>query len=257
MRKLLGVFAHPDDESFTSAGTMAKYAKSGWQIDLVCATRGERGSRGPYSAPGEMELGNIRERELQDAGSHIGITSITFLDYKDGTLAKEVPGEIEDKLVSIFTELAPDIVLTFEPGGISNHPDHMKLTVAATFAFQKYAAERAEAKPDDPNRPKLYYACMPQSITSYLQKKGVIPEESFGKPWKGVEDKKVATVIDIQRMRSIKTKALKAHISQTEDVAKFFSLPNNPLLKQEYFILRMVGTTEAFMGNYDRISDRL
>ena len=43
MKKLLAVFAHPDDEAFGPGGTLAKYAKEGVEIHLLCATRGERG----------------------------------------------------------------------------------------------------------------------------------------------------------------------------------------------------------------------
>ncbi|MEK7119429.1 MAG: PIG-L family deacetylase, partial [Patescibacteria group bacterium] len=31
MKKLLLVFAHPDDESFSCGGTVAKYVKAGWE----------------------------------------------------------------------------------------------------------------------------------------------------------------------------------------------------------------------------------
>lgn len=45
IRKLLAVFAHPDDESFICGGTLAKYASAGVEITLVSATRGEMGRR--------------------------------------------------------------------------------------------------------------------------------------------------------------------------------------------------------------------
>jgi len=40
---LLGVFAHPDDETFCAGGTLARYAKDGAEIMVVSATRGEAG----------------------------------------------------------------------------------------------------------------------------------------------------------------------------------------------------------------------
>ncbi len=42
-RRLLAVYAHPDDESFGSGGTLALYASRGVAVSLVCATRGEVG----------------------------------------------------------------------------------------------------------------------------------------------------------------------------------------------------------------------
>jgi LmbE family N-acetylglucosaminyl deacetylase len=256
MKKLLGVFAHPDDESFTLGGTIAKYTKNGWQVDLICATKGEAGSGGQYDAQGD-ELGNIRQREIRDAAAELGVSSITFLDYKDGTLSNKNPGEIEDKLMDLIAEFTPDVIVTFEPAGISHHPDHIKLTLATTFAFQQYAEGWEEVHPDDPDGPKLYYACIPESVASFLVKKKVFPAESFGKPWVGVEDKRITTVIDVSRTSAVKAKALHAHVSQAEDVDRFYSIDNNPLTVKEYFILRMIGTKEVFVGKNDRISDRL
>jgi LmbE family N-acetylglucosaminyl deacetylase len=45
MRKLLAVFAHPDDEAFGPGGTLARYAYQGVEIHLLCATRGEGGKQ--------------------------------------------------------------------------------------------------------------------------------------------------------------------------------------------------------------------
>ncbi len=44
-RKLLAVFAHPDDETFICGGTLARYAKLGVEITLLCATKGAMGRR--------------------------------------------------------------------------------------------------------------------------------------------------------------------------------------------------------------------
>ncbi|MCB0006579.1 MAG: PIG-L family deacetylase, partial [Anaerolineales bacterium] len=43
-RKLLAFLAHPDDESFGSGGTLAKYAREGVDVHIVIATDGAAGS---------------------------------------------------------------------------------------------------------------------------------------------------------------------------------------------------------------------
>lgn len=275
MRKLLCVFAHPDDESFTSAGTIAKYVKAGWQVDLVCVTRGEAGQTGIYGDISKRELSEIRTKEMETAMEILGIASVTFLDYRDHKLSALNPGELEDKIYQSMHELKPDVVITFEPNGISNHPDHSKTTLATTYVFQKYAYEVAHPKAPgarDPARydqlsfaeseavtsePKLYYACMPESVATYLRQKKVIPGLSFGKPWVGVEDKRITTVIDTKRYASVKLKALRAHVSQAADVDKFLSIEPQPLVQQEFYILRMQGESEIFMGKNDQVSNRL
>ena len=246
MRKLLGIFAHPDDESITAGGTIAKYAKNGWRVDLVSATRGEAG-------------GNADERtkELESAAAILGVRSITFLDYKDGALSQKTPGDIEDAVLSVLHDIRPDVVITQEPGGMTNHPDHSKLSYAVTFAFQEYAKQCEEKTPDNPNPPKLYYVCYPESMISYLVNHQYFPEELNGKPMRGIEDKKITTVIDIKRFASQKVKAMDEHRSQRERLTKYVAAPQSPFFAKEYFVCRMTGTKEVFMGKNDRVSDRL
>ena len=272
MKKMLLVFAHPDDESFFSAGTVAKYVARGWQADLISATRGEAGSRGSLT-DSVTPLGEIRQKELEAAGAIIGLSSIVFLGYHDGTLSNLNAGELEDKVYREMKKYRPDVVITFETTyGISNHPDHNKIGLAATFAFQKYAGEtenpralgrRAVQKLNleealtTVNLPKLYYVCLPESIVEFLKKEHILPSVSLGSPWSGVPDNVVTTVIDIKKYRNKKIKALRAHPSRSADVERLLSYEKVPVLNQEYLILRMEGTKEVFMGKNDRVSDRL
>ena len=281
MKKMLLICAHPDDETISCGGTIAKYARAGWHVQLICATDGEAGSLGQYTDISGQQLGDIRRKELEKAGELLGISMITFLGYKDGALKNQTAGELEDVVYRKMTEFAPDVVITYESNGISNHPDHMKLTLASTYAFQKYAkglldlpnittlkgtkvreltrafqksfAESLEKQGD----PKLYYACLPESVVVYLQKMHALPQESFGRPWAGVKDKFVTTVIDIKRYGSAKIQALQKHLTQKEDFAAEMAIDNNPQFLKEFFILRMQGVYEIFMGNNDRVSDRL
>lgn len=96
MKRILVVAAHPDDESFMTGGTIAKYADAGWEVDLVTATRGEEGERGPLVQLARDKVGDVRQKELEKAGTVLGIHSITFLGYRDGTLPDRTPGDIED-----------------------------------------------------------------------------------------------------------------------------------------------------------------
>jgi LmbE family N-acetylglucosaminyl deacetylase len=281
MGTILLVFAHPDDESFTCAGVVAKYVRTGWTADLVCATRGESGERGPYDQASKRQLGNIRTEELERAAKILGISSVTNLQYKDGVLKAVLPGELEDTLFKIMIKRTPSVVLTYEPGGISNHPDHIKVTTATTVAFQKYAEAIREVRKkqisvDNPPRhardkwqvplaqavgsdfePKLYYACLPTDIARYLVREKIMPHESFGKPWSTTLDKLITTVIDISKYQKKKIRALQSHVSQRKDIDRFLSIANQPLLMKEFFILRYRGLHEVFMGKNDRVADRL
>ena len=66
-RTVLGIFAHPDDESLACGGTLARLADAGCHVVVVCASRGEAGSiRDPALVP-DGDLGGVRVQELRDA----------------------------------------------------------------------------------------------------------------------------------------------------------------------------------------------
>ena len=88
-KRMLAIFAHPDDESFAAGGTLAKYAHQGVQVTLLCATRGEAGISGVTPE----EAGAIREAELRKAAEHLGI-EVYFLGFQDGELAQTKPETI-------------------------------------------------------------------------------------------------------------------------------------------------------------------
>lgn len=273
MKRLLYIFSHPDDESFLSGGTIAKHVSLGDRVDLICLTRGQLEWQ-EHHFDSKSAYAEVRQRELETAAAILGVHNLHILDYEDGKLKKLEPGELEEDLFRRMKAIEPDIVTTFESRGITNHPDHVKTSLSATFAFQKYATyfvKGEELGKRDPRRkfvtklggfehkpePKLYYACMPQEVVEYLLKHNVIPAESFGKPWQGVHDKKVTTVIDIKEYTEIKIKAIAQHKTQMHDVERFVSIDSNPLAYQEYYLLRMQGEEEFFMGKDDTIATEL
>lgn len=281
MKTVLCVFAHPDDESFTCGGTIAKYAKAGWAIYLLCMTQGEAGDAGPFVGTSATDLASLRRRELEKAASIFGIKKVIPWDFHDGALSQLPPGELEERIYEVMVSISPDVVLTFGPDGITNHPDHGKVSLSTTFAFQKYV--KGLLRLGDPIRhmktrernftqawqmsletagrsvgePKLYYTALPESVATYLKKQNVIPAESHGKPFNGTPDKYITTVIAIKYVSFVKKQALMTHQTQQHDVERFLSIPSQPLLRDEYFVLRMQGEYEIFMGKTDRVSDRL
>src|SRR4029079_5481428 len=83
-KRLLCVFAHPDDETLGAGSTLATYAAAGVEIYLVTATRGERGWQGDPSAdPGPQALGEIRTAELFAAAPLVGICDGPVHHYRD------------------------------------------------------------------------------------------------------------------------------------------------------------------------------
>ena len=124
-RKLMGVLAHPDDESLGAGGILAKYAAEGVATSLVMATRGERGWTGaPQENPGLTALGHLRTTELHAAAQVLGIGYLSFLDYLDGELDQAEPALIINRIAAELRRVRPQVVVTFGPDGGYGHPDH-------------------------------------------------------------------------------------------------------------------------------------
>jgi LmbE family N-acetylglucosaminyl deacetylase len=133
-KRLLGVFAHPDDESFCAGGTFASSVAQGAEVMVVSATRGEAGQIRRAGTATRRTLAHVREQELQFACQRLGIQHARCLDYADGTL-KDVDQEVLIKdIVELLRSFRPDVVITFGADGGYGHPDHMAISAATTAA---------------------------------------------------------------------------------------------------------------------------
>lgn len=147
MKRLLFVFAHPDDESMFG-GTIAHYAGQGDQVSLICATKGEAGEISDPALASQANLGTTREAELRCACDRLGVSQLHLLGYcdsgMDGTPENELPtafiqadsDEIRFKLVRLIRQIKPHAIVTFEPGGWYGHPDHIAAGRYAGEAFR-------------------------------------------------------------------------------------------------------------------------
>src|SRR3712207_6559316 len=81
--RLLGIFAHPDDETLGAGGTFAKYAEAGAEVHVVSLTRGGAGQIRDAGIATRSTLREVRERELDAAGKELGLTETRCLDHPD------------------------------------------------------------------------------------------------------------------------------------------------------------------------------
>ncbi|HYN87205.1 MAG TPA: PIG-L family deacetylase, partial [Ardenticatenaceae bacterium] len=86
-RRILALFAHPDDECFGVGGTLARAAREGAHVVLVCATRGEAGEIADPALATPETLGEVREGELNCAAEALGLAELIFLGYRDSGMA--------------------------------------------------------------------------------------------------------------------------------------------------------------------------
>ena len=132
--RVLGVFAHPDDETMCAGGTLAKLAGDGADVRVVSLTRGGAGQIRDAAVATRATLESVRERELEAAGKELGLTETRCLAHSDGGLSDLAGDLLVDLAAGLLDELDPDVVITFGPDGFSGHADHVAVGAAVTVA---------------------------------------------------------------------------------------------------------------------------
>jgi LmbE family N-acetylglucosaminyl deacetylase len=159
--RVLGIFAHPDDETFCAGGTFAWYAEQGAEIMVVSATRGQAGQIRDAAAADRRTLPAVREAELRLACDRLGIATVRCLDHVDGTLAEVDLSALVDEVAGVIDEFRPDVVITFGPDGGYGHPDHVAISAATTAACRRGAGVGHDPSRPLQGPPWLYYRHFP------------------------------------------------------------------------------------------------
>lgn len=133
---VLGIWAHPDDETYGSAGIMAAAVANGQRVACITATKGEAGVRDENRWPAE-QLGAIRARELEEALKVLGVTEHYWLGCHDGDCCNMETDQMASQLCDMIRMIRPDTILTFGPDGLTGHPDHQTVSLWTTSAVEQ------------------------------------------------------------------------------------------------------------------------
>jgi LmbE family N-acetylglucosaminyl deacetylase len=230
-KTILGVFAHPDDESMGPGGTFAKYAAAGHRVAFVLATEGGAGRLYKERPRDNTELRRLRREETLRAAEILGVEFLGFMGWEDGALKNVNALEIEAEITRTIRREKPDVLVTFHSSGISYHPDHRILAMALKSAFLGsarsgwYRDEKVEVLP--PHRPsKLYYYTVIRSAIERVD----WPRAVYASP-----DEEITTLIDTRTTADIKWKAISAHETQ-RDGPPFRPLYEAGVFDQEGFV---------------------
>jgi LmbE family N-acetylglucosaminyl deacetylase len=266
---LMTVHAHPDDESNSTGGTLARYGAEGVRTVLVTCTNGELGDAPGHIKPGEDghdpdAVARIRLGELEVAAAALGVTHVETLGFRDSGMhgwdANDHPDafhtqpddEVTARLIALMERYRPQVVVTYFANSGYNHPDHLK----AHDITQR--AVRDSGIPQ-----KLYLIARPRSYRERMREVA----EQYGlelqlpqpptpapdadanvadatpppRPF-GVDDELITTHVDATAYAAQKRAALGAHRSQLEG-SFFLRFPD------EAFPL--VFGTETFIREYD------
>lgn len=240
LRRLLLVHAHPDDETLTTGGTIARYAADpGTDVTVVTCTLGEQGEVIPPElaelAPDRGDqLGGYRVGELAAALAALGGPAHRFLGgagrWRDtgmalaghGTRAAPPPrlhprafaapepfGTQLAQLLEIVDELRPQVLVSYADDGGYGHPDHVRA--------HELTAAAAAARPDVVA--KLYFAVRARSaldagIAGFGGRSGLPFTVPGPDELPSVADDRVTTRIDVADRRAARIAAMRAHATQ-------------------------------------------
>lgn len=220
MRKtIVCVFAHPDDEAFGPSGTIYKLSKDN-DVYILCATKGQAGqdSRSETS----VSLTTKRAQELKSSAKILGVKKVYFLGFRDGTLSNNLYHKLAEKVRFHLEILKPEIVITFEPHGVSGHIDHITVSMATTYVVKKLSFVK-----------ELWYHCIKRRRAEFMKDYFI-----YFPP--GYTDAEIDKVVDISDVWDIKVKAMYQHESQLHDAERILKVADQ-FPKEEYFLVNKLG----------------
>lgn len=200
-RRLLAVFAHPDDETFLAGGTIARHAADGWDVRLITLTRGEAGSRGPYVDLSQEEFGALRETELRAACAALGVLEVQVLGLPDTAIGLH-EAEALDAVTEMLASWRPALVLTFGPDGISGHIDHVAVSRIVTAAVQRIVEQVSQDPSAATFVPRLYYVARSPGVPGSCASHDAVPPPL------------ITTIVDVTEAANGKCRAKGAYRSQ-------------------------------------------
>ena len=228
-RHTLVVFhAHPDDESITTGGVVAKAASEGRRVVLVVATRGEHGEVAEDFLDETEELGHRRVKETHAAAEVLGVARVEFLPYIDsgmmGAPENDVPGsfwsadveEAATRLATILEEERADVLTAYDENGVYGHPDHIQVHRVGLRAGELAGTTKVYMTTFDRDRLlRLLREAPAEDLPG-----DVDPNDLQV----GVTADRITTRVDVRRFVDRKRQAMAAHASQISEASWFLSI---------------------------------
>jgi LmbE family N-acetylglucosaminyl deacetylase len=208
-RHLLGIWAHPDDEAYLSAGLMARMIDAGHRVTVVTLTRGEKGTSDPADYD-QDHFGARREVELRASLAELGVDDVRVVGYRDGECDLVDTSTAIDRLTREIVAISPDAIVTFGPDGITGHRDHRLVSTWVTEAWRRYG------------RGELLYATMSDDFVAthadLHERIGLFAERPDGAASVPVDELALACELSEAELDR-KRRALARHGSQTASLA--------------------------------------
>lgn len=223
---LLLVWAHPDDDIYTSAGVMAAAARAGDRVVDVTATRGEGGSMDEERWPPES-MGEVRTAEMLRSLEILGVDEHHFLE---GPIDLDMQAHLDEsgaeQVKAIMADVDPDTVITFGPDGMTGHQGHKDVSRWTTDAFAAVAKPGARL---------LYATQTPEWVAEWVPKLERFDIFLPGTPPETPVDELAINYVLPPDLRDLKFDAISAHESQVEALIEVFGRDLMLALGEENF----------------------
>jgi LmbE family N-acetylglucosaminyl deacetylase len=249
---LVSFHAHPDDESISTGGTLARAAAEGHRVVLVFATRGELGEVADgFLADGE-DLGARRELETARSAEVLGVHRVAFLGYRDSGMMGEASNddptcfwradvdEAAGRLAEILCEEGAEALTTYDDHGGYGHPDHIQVHRVGHRAAQLAGTARVyEATLNRDHLRRLMEEAAAQDPGADVPEQAErVDAATFGSP-----EATITTTVDVAAWLDRKRASMAAHASQIPDDSFFLAMPDEAFARawgSEWY-LRTVG----------------
>jgi LmbE family N-acetylglucosaminyl deacetylase len=169
-------------------------------VFLYTLTRGEASRNAAFQGITGEEIAAIRVREVHDAAALLGVSRHLQGSYPDGGLRDLDPRVLENDLTRLISDLAPQVLVTFDVQGGSVHPDHICIHHAMKRVFVEM-----RGSVNGPQR--LCFAGHPADRITHW------PRKVFGIP-----SNRIHAVIDVSAWRKVEESAVMTHKSVRRDV---------------------------------------
>ncbi len=232
------VHAHPDDESISTGGTMARLAAAGHRVVLVCATDGSRGEAVEGTVEPGTDLAAVRAAELEAAAAVLGVDRVVHLGYRDsgmeGADTNDDPAcfwrtnvdEAAERLAAVLVDEGADLVTVYDAHGGYGHPDHIQVHRVGTRAAQRAGIPAVEAVMNRDHLLATFETAAAAGVDgiddeALARRRRLADEGRFG-----VGAGEITHAIDVTAVIDRKRAALAAHRSQIGDDSFFLRLPD-------------------------------
>lgn len=215
-RTLACVFAHPDDDAYGAAGSVALHADDpDFRFVLIHATAGEQGDIREGFPATRATLGEIRQGEDRAAWEALGRVPDRheWLGLPDGGVADVPFDDVVAAVARVLEEEQPDVVVTFGPDGIFGHPDHIAIGAATDAAFELLRSGGV------PGFRRLVHGAVPQSVFERWNRQraelGLYtfdPEQTYH--MRGIPDEEIRITVDCSAVTGRIVAGLRQHRSQ-------------------------------------------